>query len=253
MSALFFVSSISSGCSKDNFGVTFNAISLLMKRGIDTNLEDARGNSALLSVGKLLDRGLFEEGFRLAGLLLQDPGCDPNRVNASGQTLLSQSVGHGDSSILLSRLLVNHGAKVVPSRADDPAPPHLGGRSFAEALEAERGRSAFTWFLRSLVRTRSLSNTEETVHLLCQSMSEESVAIKDHVVGTMICMSESARTEGHIFLELKLKVAPYWREPRTLRQLCRRSIRKSLGPQIASQRVSSQLKLPETLLSYLQS
>ena len=108
------------GCSKENFPFVLRAVSLLIHQsGINVSLEDIQGNTPLNAIQSLLHKGLFRQSFLLAKCLLQNSTCDVNHVNLEGRSLLSHSVCHGDSSIDLSRLLLNNGAKILPTRAND--------------------------------------------------------------------------------------------------------------------------------------
>ncbi len=108
------------GCSKENFPYILRAVSLLIHQsGINVSLEDIQGNTPFNAVQSLLSRGLYRQSFLIAKCLLQNSNCDVNHVNLEGRSLLSHSVCHGDNSIDLSRLLLNNGAKIFPTRDND--------------------------------------------------------------------------------------------------------------------------------------
>ena len=115
------------GCSKENFPYVLRAVSLLIHQyGINVSLEDIQGNTPLNAIQSLLQRGLYRQSFLIAKCLLQnsdnkDKDDIVNHVNFEGRSLLSHSVGHGDNSIDLSRLLLNNGAKIFPTRVNDPS------------------------------------------------------------------------------------------------------------------------------------
>ena len=115
------------GCSKENFPYVLRAVSLLIHQcGINVSLEDIQGNTPLNAIQSLLQRGLYRQSFLIAKCLLQnsdnkDKDDIVNHVNLEGRSLLSHSVGHGDNSIDLSRLLLNNGAKIFPTRVNDPS------------------------------------------------------------------------------------------------------------------------------------
>ncbi len=104
------------GCTKEYFNVVFESTSILLSMGLDTSIQNDDGDDCLSALAHLLDKGLFSESFDLANVLLEDPRCNPNRMNKSGRSLLSYSVIYGDESVDLTRLLLNHGAKVWPLR-----------------------------------------------------------------------------------------------------------------------------------------
>lgn len=116
-----------SGCSKDNFPFVLRAVSsLLCQSGIIVSLEDIQGDTPLNAINSLLQKRLFRQSFLLAKLLLESNSLSAdscyevvNHVNSEGRSLLSQSVCYGDESIDLSRLLLNYGAKIFPTRASD--------------------------------------------------------------------------------------------------------------------------------------
>ena len=115
------ISSCITGCSKENFPYVLRAVSHLLSRSeINVSLEDIQGNTPLNAIQSLLQRGLYRQSFLIAKCLLQNSNGDiVNHVNLEGRSLLSHSVCHGDNSIDLSRLLLNNGAKIFPTRAND--------------------------------------------------------------------------------------------------------------------------------------
>ena len=144
-------------------------------------------------------------------------------------------------------------------------------------MDKERHQSAFTWFLLSIMETYSLHNTEETVRLICQGMSEEvggsSGNLKNHVLSTMVHVGKYGNRNcvASVFIELKKQMSVYWSLPQPLTYHCLKAIRKSLSlrpkkellPQEsistssssteASSTLSSyQLNLPSRIMSYLE-
>ena len=113
------------GCSKENFPFVLRAVSLLNHQSeINVSLEDIQGNTPFNALQCLLSRGLYRQSFLIAKCLLQNSNCDVNHVNLEGRSLLSHSVCHGDNSIDLSRLLLNNGAKIFPTRDNDSQGKH---------------------------------------------------------------------------------------------------------------------------------
>ena len=134
------------------------------------------------------------------------------------------------------------------------------------SLETERHQSAFTWFLQSVMETYSLQNTEDTVRLICQGMSEEqdtSSKPKAYVLSTMIHVGKYGNRNcvAPIFVQLKNQMSVYWSLPQPLTYHCLKAIRKSLlrpKNDLLSQEssklssASPQLNLPSRIMSYLQ-
>ena len=113
------------GCSKENFPFVLRAVSRLIHQSeINVSLEDIQGNTPFNAIYSLLSRGLYRQSFLIAKCLLQNSNCDVNHVNLEGRSLLSHSVCHGDKSIDLSRLLLNNGAKIFPTRCNDSQTKH---------------------------------------------------------------------------------------------------------------------------------
>ena len=135
-------------------------------------------------------------------------------------------------------------------------------------METERNQSAFTWFLLSIMETYSLQNTDETVRLICQGMSEElgtSGKLKNHILSTMVHVGKYGNRTcvAPIFVELKKQMSIYWSLPQPLTYHCLKAIRKSLlrpkkdllsQESISTSEASSshQLNLPSRIMSYLQ-
>lgn len=254
------------GCSKENFPFVLRAVSLLIHQSeINVSLEDILGNTPFNAIFSLLNRGLYRQSFLIAKCLLQNSNCDVNHVNLEGRSLLSHSVCHGDKSIDLSRLLLNNGAKIFPTKCNDSQGKH---QCVPVSMETERNQSAFTWFLQSVMETYSLHNTEETVRLICQGMSEEEETtgkLKNHVLSTMVHVGKYGNRNcvAPIFVELKKQMSIYWSLPQPLTYHCLKAIRKSLlrpkndllsHESISSSEATSsyQLNLPSRIMSYLQ-
>jgi len=129
------------------------------------------------------------------------------------------------------------------------------------SLATERHQSAFTWFLNSVIETNSLQNTDETLKVICQGMSEEEETtgkLKQHVLSSMMDIGKNGnRACAPIITKLKECMACYWRVPQPLTYHCLKTIRKSIRPKnVLSQDsisdASKQLNLPIRIMSYLQ-
>ena len=100
-------------------------------------------------------------------------------VNLQGRSLLSQSVTFLDESIDLTRILINHGARVWPDSAlSKPT-------SVAEIIQ-DKEQSAFTWFLRAVINQRGLDNSSQTLDCLCHEMGRDPDRMKRHVQRVML-------------------------------------------------------------------
>ena len=165
-----------------------------------------------------------------------DQSPNVNHINAHQRTLLTYAAAQGDACLDLTRMLLNHGAAVVPPRS-----------------QKWRDRSAFTWLVRSVMRgTQDLSSHHATLHLLCQNMADTlgPETMREHVLSTFIHLGHSASLMGPLFVDMKARVSAYWKQPLPLLTLCRKSIRQSLGPKTTSPE-TARLHLPPSLTQYL--
>lgn len=247
---------------------------------------DEEENTPLLYAGRrLLKEGAFAKAVTLCELLIQ-AGSDVNAANIEGRTLLTYSVQYFDDSYELTRLLINSGASVWPlgvesafgsvvSRAENQnqfqtqaltkAPTDVTNvftldKSGKEVLyygpqirgvgSYERN-SAFTWFLRSIIRCRRLhANSEKTLSVLCEIMGENPERMHSHVMRNMFRHGKCFKVLGPVFYQLKSLMMPYWRQPKDLKYLCRKEIRRVLG----SERLKSGIKhlcLPKKVANYI--
>lgn len=100
-------------------------------------------------------------------------------VNLQGRSLLSLSVSYLDSSIELTRVLINNGARVWPDM-------ELTCPQTVAEVKRDSEESAFTWFLRSVISQRSLTDTDNTLDCLCHEMGRAPDRMKSHVVRVML-------------------------------------------------------------------
>lgn len=261
-----------------------------MRRHPYLSSRDEEENTPLLYAGrKLLKEGAFEKACDLCELFIQ-AGSDVNAVNLEGRTLLTYSVQYFDDSFELTRLLINSGATVWPltpemiisspnetvkneNQISNQFQSHLFTKPPSDVTNVfsldknkkevlyfgpqirgignyERN-SAFTWFLRSIIRCRKLnSNSEKTLNVLCEVMGENPERMHSHVMRTMFRHAKCFKVLGPVFYQLKSVMMPYWRQPKDLKYLCRKEIRKVLG----SDRLKSgikQLGLPKKVANYV--
>ena len=137
------------------------AASLLVEAGAPLDHRDGEGATPLLSLARLLELGQFSLAAELAALLLTSHLCDVNSVNSAGRSLLSYSVTYLDSAAELTRVLVNHGARVWPGPEPGPS---------VEEIRRDKEQSAFTWLLRAVIRQRGLGGTDNSLNSLCHEM-----------------------------------------------------------------------------------
>lgn len=249
---------------------------------------DEDENTPLLYAGRrLLKEKAFRKALALSELFIQ-AGSDVNAANVEGRTLLTYSVQYFDDSFELTRLLINSGATVWPlnteiisgnsigyiksdSQITNQFQTHLKppsdvtnvfrldknekevlyfGPQIRETSNYEKN-SAFTWFLRSIIRCRKLnSNAEKTLAVLCEIMGENPERMHAHVMRTMFRHAKCFKVLGPVFYQLKSFMMPYWRQPKDLKYLCRKEIRKILG----SARLRSdanKLALPKKMVNYI--
>ena len=222
---------------------------VLLEFGADVEAKDNDGNTPLLQLGSLLENGLFPESEAIAKILITDHGCDVNAINSRDRTILSYSVTYGDRSIALTRLLLNSGAKVWPDVTV------ASQCNTIDVLAREKDLSAFTWFLRSLMRRENvtLEDADETLYLLCTIMGEQPSRMRQHVHRTMMQLGKSRSLNGPLFRKIHSIMIPYWARPQDLRYICLKSIRKSLGPKrLSSGGATSKLSLPKKLQHYVE-
>ena len=243
---------------------------ILCAAGVPLDQRDSLGCTPLVALGGLLERGQYSLVFELAGLLLARSDCDVNSVNTAGRSLLSLSAAHLDHSVELTRLLLNHGARVWPGGP--------GGGSVAE-ITRDREQSAFTWFLRAVINQRSLADSRVTLACLAHEVSanlprpatpclttfyfqmgRQPGRMRGHTVRVMLHEGRHPKVLGPVFLQLKLLLSPFWAEPPHLRYLACNSVRRSLGPRRlgvaggrvgGGRRLTEQLGLPRPLTQYL--
>jgi hypothetical protein len=265
---LMFTFSSSSGNGVKIYGNSLvDCTRLLLNTGADPNAMDSRGNTALLYVQHLLSRGLFSEAAKIAQIMLEkmmttklkgSDGSGINSVDASNRTLLSHSVAHGDQATDLTRMLLNFGAKVLPSEAvaatllsatSSSSPlSKEDDENIVRELTKERDQSAFTSFLRAAMRRQTLEGAEATLDLLCHAMGEDPTRMRSHVPRTMLELGKGASVNGPLFIKLKETMAPFWSRPQSLKYQCLKRIRRSMGPKRLNNRgCVERLRLPPKL------
>ena len=197
------------------------AASVLIQAGASLDQRDLEGSTPLVSLACLLEQKQFAVAAQLATLFLtSDTNCDVNSVNLEGRSLLSYSVTYLDSSAELTRLLVNHGARVWPS-------PTVPKNPTVDQIRQDKEQSAFTWFLRAVIKQRTLASTDTTLNCLSHEMGKQprrmKVSFSDltllltlpqslqaHVLRVMVSEGRHPRVLGPVFLQMKLSMEPFW-------------------------------------------
>ena len=263
------------GCTSDSFYCTLQGIYLLLSAGADLAAEDNAGDSPFTSLRTLITRGLHTEVIVLAHLLIRHQQQQQQQqrhqqtvdrlVNHSnfsaGRTLLTYSAECGDESAGLTRLLLNAGARVWTEAEEG-----FGTNDVADRVAKELEGSALTWFLRALLRRRGSDHLaalstwgDGTLHLLghaAAAISDQGgEALRDHLTRAVLRLGRSERAEGPVFAEVRRRLAPLWAQPLSLKFLCLRRIRGTIGPKNLSDAGGLKRKLsdiPNTMLQYLQ-
>lgn len=224
------------GCSKDNFSLIFTCIELLLDHQPNLNLTESQDQDSVFSCLRTLFNGLIpsESLVPLVSKFL-DQSPNVNHINTHQRTLLTYTVSMGDAGLDLTRMLLNHGAHTVPSSSS-----------------RLRERSAFTWLVKSIMSCRELSKYQLTLDLLCQNMADTLGPghMREHVLSTFLHLGRNASLMGPLVMALKARVSAFWKQPRPLHTLCRKTIRQSLGPKNMSSGIA-QIHLPPSLTQYL--
>lgn len=271
---------LSLGASHNFTGETVVELTrLLVETGANPSVRDRRGETPLHLVKHWLHSDKSESSLPHSspqtiavsiGQILLESGTQimstderltewVNLPDSEERTLLSYSVGLGDASEGLTRLLLNYGAEVIPTQGSllRPASPCVGSPESpgpppppphpVQQLTKERTQSAFTWLLKSVMEQRALEPFQHTIHLVGQSMADQPLRMKRHIKRVMMHLGRGISVNGPLFLELKTLMMPFWCNPLPLRHQCLRQVRKSLGPKRLNRGPVTQLGLPTKL------
>lgn len=223
-----------SGSIRRNLAST---VQVLLESGAKCDMRDQLGNTALSLVRNMLDSSSTSEAVSLIRLFVLDHNCDVNMRDNKGRTLLSYSVASGDSCVEVTRLLLNCGAQVWPP---------------VDQLTEEFEASAFTGYLRSqMKKPLNCDLDEQTLYLLCTAMASEATRMRGHVDRCMVQLGISKRVHGPLFQRIRGLMTPYWARPAQLRQLCVRTVRKSIGPKRLARGEANTLRLPKKLQKFV--
>ena len=180
---------------------------------IDT--PDDNGDTPLLLVSCLLDEGRFDEAKEVAERLLE-AGADPETRNKAGWSVLAQSLRYQDSSLNLTRSLLHYGSPIMPQ---------------ADVVSPQQSCLPLRVLLRSVIRSQSLSNARETLHILGQVMScQHPDKMRDHVLSSIVAEGSLLTSNGpEICAEIRCMLSAFWSQPKPLLHLSLQASRKRLG------------------------
>ena len=229
----------------------------LLEAGADPNIPDNNGDTPLLTTRHLFDRQAFSTVHGVIRVLIyeyptvsgnvQNKKVNVNATNLSRRTILSFAVQHGDRAADVSRLLLNSGASVWPendlifseyrSKYSQKSTQILsrGDSNCSQAssgVKEESSESAFKWYLRSLMRgTTSIKDSKQTLYMLCTAMESQqhNASMGQHIDKTMMELGVAPKINGPLFKQLRTEIMPFITKPQSLRFICIKSIRKSIG------------------------
>jgi hypothetical protein len=234
----------------------------LLEAGADPNVSDKDGETALLLTRHLFSRGMYSFAYAIIRALIYDyPGVIGNinhrkiNVNATNMeskgSLLSYAVQHGDKTAEVTRLLLNSGASVWQEDDSQNSNKRTQKRSpngFSQLSQRRtknsKDDSVFKWYLRSLMAgTTDIKASKQTLYMLCTAMESQQndTTMGQHVDKTMLELGVAPKINGPLFKKLRAEISPFIAKPQSLRFICIKSIRKSIGKRQRQQmiRVSS--------------
>ena len=251
------------GCSR------LETVQDLIGQGVGVNSCDNKGDSPLTLVRGLLDLNQFRLATDLASLLVK-AGADVNHANLEGRTLLACSLAHLDNSFQLTTLLINAGARILPTPGQIRA--HLPLNTFLRAVlfqhcDTEQSLlncdktlcdnpSASEYSLNKTYISHDMSTKGygKVLCLLATSLSADPARMKQAVEAGLVAEARFPNSALPRLVEsLRKSFAAYWTQPSSLSTLCLHRIRKSLavaggGGVLAG---VDRLQLPARVKSYL--
>ena len=219
----------------------------LLEAGADPNIPDENGETPFLSTRNLFERRMYSIAHAIIRVLIYDyplslgnvshTKVNVNACNKSGESLLSYAVQHGDSTADVTRLLLNSGASVWEEegatnleskvkRTQKRSPERLN------CSHSVRNDSAFKWYLRSLMRGNTdIESSKQTLYMLCTAMESQQhpISMRQYIDTTMVELGVAPKINGPLFKKLRAEIAPFISNPQSLRFICIKSIRKSIG------------------------
>lgn len=187
-------------------------VRLLVGAKVGINDNDDHGDSPLTMVRYMLEDGNFEEAKEVAEILL-DEGADPNHRNVCGWSTLGYSAIHQDSSLSLTRSLLNSGAKILPIDDKD--------------MKTDQ---PFRVLLRSIIKCQSLDNGRESIKLFGQVMSQNPQEMAVHVQTAIVAEGSLITANAPVLIkEIQSTLSILWLRPKPLRLLSLQASRRKLG------------------------
>ena len=176
---------------------------------------DNHGDTPITLIRNILQEARFKEAAQVTELLLA-AGSDPNHRNVCGWSALAYSLVHQDSSLPVSRALLHHGTRVAPVQPSSSTQTYLPLRVL----------------FRSVLRSQSLDNCRETLHLLGQVLSTQEKAgrMKEVVLAALVSEASLLTSNGpQLVVEMKGVLCQYWSQPKPLLHLSLAATRARLA------------------------
>ena len=229
----------------------------LIEAGADPNIPDMNGETVLLLTRHLFAQGMYSLAYATIRTLICDyPGVAGNvhhrkiNVNAtnveSRGSLLCYAVQHGDKTSDVTRLLLNSGASVWQENDSSKSGSHTKKRALKrspnglnchQTLQRRSNNSnddsVFTWYLRSLMAgSTDINTSKQTLYMLCTAMESQQnnkTTMRQHIDRTMLELGVAPKINGPLFKKLRAEINRFIAKPQSLRFICIKSIRKSIG------------------------
>ena len=228
----------------------------LLEEGADPNIPDYKGETPLLLTRCLFEKKMYSAAYAIVRVLIYDyPAVlandnhikvNVNANNEKGGSLLSYAVQYGDKTADVTRLLLNSGASVWKDIESSSLPQARAKRvaptrstegvncSQTRVLKKEDNESAFKAYLRSLMSgITDIKSSKQTLYMLCTAMESQQqqtgITMGQHVDKTMLELGVAPKINGPLFKQLRAEIAPFIAKPQSLRFICIKSIRKSIG------------------------
>jgi len=212
-------------------------VKLLVDAKVGINDPDDHGDSPLTMVRHMLDHGKFEEAKEVAEILLSH-GADPNHRNVCGWSALAYSVIHQDSSLSLTRSLLNSGATILPLDDKDKT--------------TDQPYSPLRVLLRSIIKCQGLDNGRESIKILGQVMSQNPKKMKGHVQTSIVAEGSLITSNAPMLLtEIQSTLSYFWLRPKPLLHLSLHASRRKLGLKRLNSRSLMALSVAPRLQNYL--
>ena len=181
----------------------------------DRNMADHHGDTPLTLIRHLLEEARFDEAREVAEIMLE-AGADPNHRNVCGWSALAYSLVHQDNSLPLTRSLLHYGTTIAPQQTSIPDQTYLPLRVL----------------MRSILRSQTLDNSRETLHILGQVLvtQEDARRMKEVVQAAILAEASLLTSNGpEIVREVRTVLSQYWSQPKPLLHLSLQATRRRLA------------------------